>query len=1410
MHTEVHSESGRVIVISDIPDNEPQEFTVAIKNPADWQEMHDYIINENEIDGIPNRRIDCTAEMPFSTKRAVYQISVEEAEVLRQHPKVEWVEESSTYNPTCLEQRKYDEEFDRHVDVFRFKNTSIRHLRAAGTPGSDLDFTQWGLHRHGYKNDPFGSETNPTSDIKYQFTGKNVDVVIMDTGIRWDHPEFLKPGVTTFVDKNSTRVRDILLHGPEEAGTYTWEDFGLTSPGSSPYTNYTVANVLESSDFNGSWHGSHVGGTAAGNQFGAAFEANIWTIACVDRSDVGWSEPSDGFDYIKVWHKNKPINPETGKRNPTIVNCSWGHRQFIRTDLSSEATFRGVSYGDGGDFYRNEAYDAIYYLDYTTSQYKGFTTRRVSGQTIMNELLDDPDCQGVVFICSAGNSDHKQDTIGGIDYNNQFTSGSLYYSTSAYDSYFHRGGTPAVGHEGAADAVISVAALSEYYSNSQETLDSYTNRGPRTDISAAGGEILSPWSTGYDDPRDTSFHNNYLQGTSMAAPNVTGVVALYLQSRPDATRVDTRNWLFDHGSTLAPLRDSEPDFTQTNYWGSNTALRDTIPRVLFNPFANNERVSLVPGVEQIIKEDLVMELDGEKEEIVDNVWRDTSPNGANNFATLDPGVDYYGDRYSYQFNGNAKASISNNSDFQSIGEFTIELWYNQHTHSASDVYPTLIFGSWNGLEVDDNEFAIYQQPDGTLTYELAGGSANSGITSTHQTTPQLNTWNHVVLTRTGNKIDFYLNKEKTTYQGIYSPNITCTLEARVGTDNSTGTYINRVTGISGGSGYETLPTVNVVNPGGATGATFVASLSTQGTFKRFEVTNGGSGYTYPPVVTLGGGMADVGATAAISGAGIVTSISLDGIVYDTTNADDIFQFGSGTSIASNGTGSGEQGGFDVGGTHLRFGDSDGGIRAVVVNPVDSTEFDTIRIYAIHGDDTNGGELPEGDSGDESLRLSYNIGAGVTDSWTDAGIIIWHSGLDGTYGNPGNTLRNWDISIPGVARTENAYFRLYMPTNSGTIYDNYGILSVSFIDDGTEYTDSTVTLTPNALESNPSGITTATANVWINKIVTDIELTDGGSGYSGTYALSMSGGNPTSPGSGQAVADGKLYYDGYVGMVRYYKGRPFIQNEVNQHYDEQIARFDPSKKPSISFGNSDPSTDASLADITTTGLVMHIDGPIGFDTDLSGNGNVPTYYSDNPYNGLSYLNYQGPITEVASGGGLLSGVNISGSSFSMEAWIYLLGDPNAGTNGQIVSQDDGISSGQGWQWRISDSPDYQQDFVYWTTSARGSAVDLSAAPTPIPLNEWSHVAVTYDGTDIRMYLNGVQDSIHTPAASLYASSAQIGIGRYGGTSFASSYRLNARYGAVRLYNQFLTGDQIKSHYDLQKYRFIPQSLTLSYE
>ena len=144
--------NGRVLVSDDaITDDTAQEFTVCVKNESDWTEIHNYITNENDIDDIPNRKISCTSDMNFSPKRSVYSMSVNEANILRNHSKVEWVEQSSMYNPVVLEQRKYDEEFDKIADINRFK-IDCRNIRAnkatAIDPGSTLDFTQWGIHRH--------------------------------------------------------------------------------------------------------------------------------------------------------------------------------------------------------------------------------------------------------------------------------------------------------------------------------------------------------------------------------------------------------------------------------------------------------------------------------------------------------------------------------------------------------------------------------------------------------------------------------------------------------------------------------------------------------------------------------------------------------------------------------------------------------------------------------------------------------------------------------------------------------------------------------------------------------------------------------------------------------------------------------------------------------------------------------------------------------------------------------------------------------------------------------------------------------------------------------------------------------------------------------------------------------------
>ena len=69
--------------------DEIDEYIVIVNLPEDWEEVHNYIINENEIDGIPNRKIDCTNDRVFSLRSSIYMMSHDEAEILKTHSKVE-------------------------------------------------------------------------------------------------------------------------------------------------------------------------------------------------------------------------------------------------------------------------------------------------------------------------------------------------------------------------------------------------------------------------------------------------------------------------------------------------------------------------------------------------------------------------------------------------------------------------------------------------------------------------------------------------------------------------------------------------------------------------------------------------------------------------------------------------------------------------------------------------------------------------------------------------------------------------------------------------------------------------------------------------------------------------------------------------------------------------------------------------------------------------------------------------------------------------------------------------------------------------------------------------------------------------------------------------------------------------
>ena len=79
---------------------------------------------------------------------------------------------------------------------------------------------------------------------------------------------------------------------------------------------------------------------------------------------------------------------------------------------------------------------SVYWMS-TFGSNKQFTSVQTYGQAEADEAFADPDCQDIVWVFAAGNSDDKQEIPAGIDYDNQIVTANFVYA-EGYSNYYNR------------------------------------------------------------------------------------------------------------------------------------------------------------------------------------------------------------------------------------------------------------------------------------------------------------------------------------------------------------------------------------------------------------------------------------------------------------------------------------------------------------------------------------------------------------------------------------------------------------------------------------------------------------------------------------------------------------------------------------------------------------------------------------------------------------------------------------------------------------------------------------------------------------------------------------------------------------------------------------------------------------
>ena len=152
---------------------------------------------------------------------------------------------------------------------------------------------------------------------------------------------------------------------------------------------------------------------------------------------------------------------------------------------------------------------------------------------------------------------------------------------------------------------------------------------------------------------------------------------------------------------------------------------------------------------------------------------------------------------------------------------------------------------------------------------------------------------------------------------------------------------------------------------------------------------------------------------------------------------------------------------------------------------------------------------------------------------------------------------------------------------------------------------------------------------------------------------------------------------------------------------------------------------------------------------------------------------------------LPALEVTGSAITLAAWVRNSSFPSDVRQRFISKAND--SSEQGWYWMLGQIND-GENRLRFRLRANRQTTTLIASTGNLPVETWYHVAATYDGSAMRLYLNGAEVGSIAKSGSLSRGrDVPVHIGR----SPEGSNYLRGAIDDVRIYSSALSATEISA-------------------